>query len=63
MEKPQKRVLLYGKPAQRISDLMGHATVVMFSPEDLRIVRDGPAAGGALWICSSARSAPAMCER
>ena len=44
MEKPQKRVLLYGKPAQRISDLMGHATVVMFSPEDLRIVRDGPAA-------------------
>ena len=29
---------------QRIADLMGHATVVMFSPEDLRIVRDGPAA-------------------
>ena len=43
MEKPQKRVLLYGKPAQRIADLMGHATVVMFSPEDLRIVRDGAA--------------------
>lgn len=44
LEKPQKRVLLYGKPAQRISDMMGHATVVMFSPEDIRIVRDGPAA-------------------
>ncbi|MEG0865072.1 MAG: DNA replication/repair protein RecF [Clostridia bacterium] len=43
-EKPQKRVLLYGKPAQRISDMMGHATAVMFSPEDIRIVRDGPAA-------------------
>lgn len=43
-EKPKKRVLLYGKPAQRIADLMGHATVVMFSPEDIRIVRDGPAA-------------------
>ena len=42
-EKPQKRVLLYGKPAQRIGDMMGHATCVMFSPEDLRIVRDGPA--------------------
>ena len=42
--KPQKRVLLYGKPAQRISDMMGHATTVMFGPEDLRIVRDGPAA-------------------
>ncbi|MDD3334051.1 MAG: DNA replication/repair protein RecF [Eubacteriales bacterium] len=44
LEKPQKRVLLYGKPAQRISDMMGHATVVMFSPEDIRIIRDGPAA-------------------
>ena len=43
-EKPHKRVLLYNKPAQRIADLMGHATVVMFSPEDIRIVRDGPAA-------------------
>ena len=43
-QKPQKKVLLYRKPAQRIGDLMGHATVVMFSPEDIRIVRDGPAA-------------------
>ncbi len=43
-QKPRKRVLLYGKPAQRVSELMGHATVVMFSPEDIRIVRDGPAA-------------------
>ena len=41
---PQKRVLLYGKPALRIGDMMGHATCVMFSPEDARIVRDGPAA-------------------
>lgn len=44
LEKPKKRVLLYGKPAQRIGDLMGHATAVMFSPEDIRIVRDGPVA-------------------
>ncbi len=43
-EKPQKRVLLFGKPALRIGDMMGHATCVMFSPEDIRIVRDGPAA-------------------
>ena len=43
-QKPQKKLLLYRKPAQRIGDLLGHATVVMFSPEDLRIVRDGPAA-------------------
>ncbi len=44
LEKPHKRVLLFGKPAQRIGDMMGHATCVMFAPEDIRIVRDGPAA-------------------
>lgn len=43
-QKPHKKVLLYGKPAPRIGEMMGHATVVMFSPEDIRIVRDGPAA-------------------
>ncbi len=42
-EKPPKRVLVEEKPA-RIGDLLGHVTCVMFSPEDLRIVRDGPAA-------------------
>ncbi|MDD3214205.1 MAG: DNA replication/repair protein RecF [Eubacteriales bacterium] len=44
LDKPQKRVLLFGKPAQRIADMMGHATTVMFGPEDLRIIRDGPVA-------------------
>jgi len=44
LEKPQKRVLIQGKPAERITDMMGHATTVMFAPEDLRIVSDGPAA-------------------
>ena len=43
-QKPQKRVLLFGKPVKRIGELMGHATVVMFAPEDLRVVRDGPSA-------------------
>lgn len=43
-EKPHKRVFLNNKPASRIGDLMGHATVIMFAPEDLRIVRDNPAA-------------------
>ncbi len=43
-QKPHKQVFLYGKSAQRIGDMMGHATVVMFSPEDIRIVRDGPQA-------------------
>ena len=44
LEKPQKRVLIHGKAAERVSDMMGHATTVMFAPEDLRIVHDGPAA-------------------
>ncbi|HPF87961.1 MAG TPA: DNA replication/repair protein RecF [Candidatus Limiplasma sp.] len=44
LQRPQKRVLIHGKPAERIADMMGHATTVMFAPEDLRIVRDGPAA-------------------
>jgi len=43
-EKPRKRILLFGKPAERIADMMGHATCIMFAPEDIRIVRDGPAA-------------------
>ena len=43
-ERPLKRVLLFGKATPRIGDMMGHATCVMFGPEDLRIVRDGPAA-------------------
>ncbi|MCL1854363.1 MAG: DNA replication/repair protein RecF [Clostridia bacterium] len=43
-DKPQKRVLLYDKPAERIADMMGHITCVMFSPEDIRLIRDGPAA-------------------
>jgi len=44
LEKPSKRVLLYDKPAERIADMMGHVTCVMFSPEDIRLIRDGPAA-------------------
>ena len=39
-----KRKLLYinGKTASRTGELMGHATCVMFSPEDLDIVRGAP---------------------
>ena len=44
IEKPLKRVLLYDKPAERITDMMGHVTCVMFSPEDIRLIRDGPTA-------------------
>ena len=38
----KKAVFINGKPASRIGDLMGHATCVIFSPEDLALVKDGP---------------------
>ncbi len=43
-ENARKRKLIYinGKTASRIGELFGHATAVMFSPEDLRVVLDGP---------------------
>lgn len=45
-ESQKRRKLLYlnGKPAARMGEMMGHATCVMFSPEDLSIVKEGPQA-------------------
>ncbi len=45
-ENQRRRKLLYinGKTASRMGELMGHATCVMFSPEDLQLVKDGPQA-------------------
>ena len=41
-QKRKKICYVNGKTAQRIGDLMGHATCVIFSPEDLGLVQDGP---------------------
>ena len=38
----KKVVYVNGKTASRIGELMGHATCVIFSPEDLSLVKDGP---------------------
>jgi len=38
----KKVVYVNGKTASRIGELMGHATCVIFSPEDLALVKDGP---------------------
>ncbi len=42
----QRKKLLYinGKTASKMGELIGHATCVIFSPEDLMLVKDGPAA-------------------
>lgn len=44
-ENQRRRKLLYlnGKTASRMGELMGHATCVIFSPEDLTLVRGAPA--------------------
>jgi DNA replication and repair protein RecF len=39
----KKRITIGGSVASRSGELMGHVTGVLFSPEDLRMVKDGPA--------------------
>ena len=38
----KKVVFVNGKTASRMGELMGHATCVIFSPEDLALVKEGP---------------------
>jgi DNA replication and repair protein RecF len=41
-ETGHKRVKVDGRESKRLSDLLGHFSVVAFSPEDLDLVRGGP---------------------
>lgn len=41
-DKRKKHIRINGTPVQRIGELMGHVNAVLFSPEDLRIVKEGP---------------------
>ena len=45
-ENARKKKVIYvnGKTASKIGELMGHATCVIFSPEDLALVKEGPQA-------------------
>lgn len=38
----RKQIRVNESPVQRIGELMGHVNAVLFSPEDLRIVKEGP---------------------
>jgi DNA replication and repair protein RecF len=42
MESGHKRVKVNGNESKRLSDLIGHFSVVAFSPEDLDLIRSGP---------------------
>lgn len=42
MEGGKKRISVSGVPIKRMSELMGHVNCVMFSPEDLYLVKGGP---------------------
>ena len=37
-----KQVLINNKAPRRLGEMMGHVTCVIFSPEDLQLVREGP---------------------
>ncbi len=39
----RRRVKVFGQEISRSGELLGHVTGVLFSPEDLRTVKDGPA--------------------
>ena len=39
----KRRIKVNGSPVGRSGELLGHITGVLFSPEDLRMVKDGPA--------------------
>lgn len=45
-ENARKKKVIYvnGKTASKMGELMGHATCVIFSPEDLALVKEGPQA-------------------
>lgn len=38
----KKRILINGTPISRLGELMGHLNSVIFSPEDLKLVKEGP---------------------
>ena len=41
-QRRKKTVFVNGKTASRLGELMGHATCVIFSPEDLSLIKEGP---------------------
>ncbi len=41
-EKKTKEVFIYGKKVQKIGELMGHINCVIFAPEDLQMIKEGP---------------------
>lgn len=41
-DKKKKTIKINGSQVTRIGELMGHVNAVLFSPEDLRLVKDGP---------------------
>ncbi|MHC1786333.1 MAG: DNA replication/repair protein RecF [Christensenellales bacterium] len=41
-QKRRKLIFVNGKTVGRIGELMGHMTCVMFSPEDINVIKDGP---------------------
>lgn len=57
-QRKKKTVRIGLRQAERIGELLGHICGVLFSPEDLQIVKDGPAWSGGLVYGYAALAAP-----
>lgn len=45
-----KGIAIDGVPIRKASELFGIVNIVFFSPEDLNIIKNGPADAGVSWI-------------
>lgn len=41
-QRNRKRIRILGSPIKKMSELMGHVNCILFSPEDLQLVKGGP---------------------
>ena len=56
-----KGIAIDGQKIKKAAELMGLCNVVFFSPEDLGIIKNGPAERDALWTWSSASWMECIC--
>ncbi len=58
----KKAIRVNGSPIRRMSELMGHATAVIFSPEDLQLIREGPSARRRFIDSTLSQIYPSYCQ-
>lgn len=58
----RKTIRVNGSPIRRMSEMMGHATAVIFSPEDLQLIREGPSARRRFMDSTLSQIYPSYCQ-